>query len=179
MQSFVPLLKHPQVLETQLKPKAKPKSGGAWINPGQFTKPTPAGPTASAPQDLATFLATVAIPDLQNALNLANAQTPPDATAAACWSALIPIATQVQSQLQTNASGQAVIGIATAVQIARDLLNTANGASPILKQVNLGCAPLYVDTKVGILNLGAQLGGVLAGAAVLAPIKPLPLPVVP
>ena len=135
------------------------------------TNPTP---QATGPTDLATFLATVAIPDLQNALALANSQTPPDATAAACWGGLIPVVQQIQSVLpQTN--GTTPMGVATAVQIAlRDFINAPT--SPVIKQVNLACAPLYMDTKVGLVNFAAQFAGIFAGAAIISPIKPLPIP---
>jgi hypothetical protein len=138
--------------------------------PGDTPTPPPAGNPVA---DLATVLSTIAIPDLQAAAANAQAQTPPDVTAANCWNGLIPIAQQIQSQLP-NPNGTNPIGIAMTIQLARDLINAPT--SPVLKQVNLACAALYVDMKVGVLNFATSAASLFAAGAVISPIKPLPIP---
>lgn len=147
--------------------------------------PVPLGPKADptpppTTENLVQFLAQFTANDLQGALNLANAQSPPDQTSAMCWSGLIPIVANIQSQLPSGTNGTP-IGIAMAVQIARDFINTPQ--SPVLKQVNLACAALYVDTKVGLLNFAGNLTGALTAAAAAVAIAPKvvpgPVPVIP
>lgn len=122
-------------------------------------------PLATAQTNLLSVLEAFSVTDLQNALADANAQTPPDTTAAACWQALL--------NLKGN-SGLALLpstpGAFEFIQKGRDdkallagLLSPTGPLSPVLT----ACAPIVIDVKTTIIGLG--LAGGLIGAAAVSP----------
>jgi hypothetical protein len=135
--------------------------------------------------------------DLQNALALAQAQTPPDTSAEACWNALIPVVQSLQAPGAPNSTSPTPLkpGIATLIQDSRDAQSLiANLQSPTgpLAAVNNACAPVVVQLQTTLTLLGVG-GGVIAAAgpagaapaigalnALLAvipkPVLPIPIP---
>lgn len=99
-----------------------------------------------------------AVTDLQAALDDANSQSPPDAIAATCYSALIPLVQSSQITITTPK------GVFSALQKGRDLVNTANqvrsNVGPVADAKNK-CAAVILDTQ----NFLIQLGVLGAGAA--------------
>ena len=139
---------------------------------------------ASTPAVVASPLQTLAdftITDLQAASADAKAQTPPDVTASQCYDFLIAVIPSLQPSAQSFTPGAVF-----AFQKARDLANGASGANGRLKNLNLACAPLVIDTQTVInklLLLGAGIagtGGALApfsgGLGAIGAALPIPLP---
>ena len=112
------------------------------------------------------------VSDLQAALKDAQAQTPPDTTAAACYAALIPF---VQSQAQNPLPAGA--GVFQALQKARDakayLANIQSPTGP-LAGLNQACAPLVLDVQNTLLTLGVSVGVIANPAAATATLAGLP-----
>jgi len=96
------------------------------------------------------------VSDLEAALADANAQTPPDATAAACYKALLAV---VQSNVANPLP--AGPGIFQALQKARDakalIANLQSPTGP-LADLNASCAPLVLDAQNTLLALGVSVG---------------------
>jgi hypothetical protein len=132
--------------------------------------------------------------DLNNAIDLANAQTPPDTVAVACWQVLLPIVQAAQTAPGGASAGNALqLGIATGIQDTRDAQSLiANLQSPTgpLAKVNTACAPVVVQLNTTLTLLGVGGGVVAAGgpaaatgaigalnALLLALPKPIPLPI--
>ncbi len=103
--------------------------------------------------------------DLNAALADANAQTPPDTAAAACYTALLAVAkTPGVNPLPAGP------GVFQALQKARDakaLLASMQSPSGPLAQLNNACAPLVLDAQNTLVALGVTTGLVAnpAGAA--------------
>ena len=117
--------------------------------------------TAAAANPLAVLqgLAQFTITDLQAALADANAQTPPDTTAAMCYTELLTV-------LNGNSSLNLLpteLGAFEILQKARDLqsltanLQSNNGP---LSMLNVACAPLVISVQNTLIQLGI-LGGVV------------------
>ena len=114
-----------------------------------------------------TVLQTFTVADLQAAQADALAQTPPDTTAANCYSALIPI-------VQSGASNPLPKGLGgfQLLQKGRDLkaaianLQSPNGP---LASLNQACAPLVLDTQNTLIQLGIIGGGVIATSGITLP----------
>jgi hypothetical protein len=127
---------------------------------------------AAAKTNPVLAIQTFTVADLQAALTDAQAQTPPDATAAACYSALIPI---VQSGVANPLPKG--LGAFQALQKARDfkamLANLQSPNGP-LAALNTACAPLIVDTQTTLIQLGIIGGGVVATAPLALPLLALP-----
>jgi hypothetical protein len=111
------------------------------------------------------LLQTFTVTDLQAALADANAQTPPDIDAAACYTALLPI---IQSNLANPLP--AGPGVFQALQKARDakafIANLQSPTGP-LSALNRACAPLVMDVNATLLALGVSTG-IVAGTGGLA-----------
>jgi hypothetical protein len=132
------------------------------------------------------------VSDLNNAIALANAQTPPDTVAVNCWQTLLPIVQTVQAAPGASAGNALQLGIATGIQDTRDAQSLiANLQSPTgpLAKVNVACAPVVVQLQTTLTLLGVGGGVVAAGgpaaatgaigalnALLLALPKPIPLP---
>lgn len=116
------------------------------------------------------------VADLQAALADAQAQTPPDATSAACYTALIPI---VQSNLANPLpQGPGIFQALQKIRDAKALLANLQSPTGPLAGLNTACAPLILDGENTLIQLGV-LGGAVAvtgGAAGLLPALPLTLP---
>jgi hypothetical protein len=103
--------------------------------------------------------------DLQAALADANAQTPPDAAAAACYTALLAV---VNSNIANPLpSGP---GLFQALQKARDakaILASMQSPTGPLSALNTACAPLVLDAQNTLVALGVTTGAVVnpVGAA--------------
>lgn len=117
--------------------------------------------TAAAANPLSVLqgLAQFTITDLQAALADANAQTPPDTTAAMCYTELLTV-------LNGNSSLNLLpteLGAFEILQKARDLqsltanLQSNNGP---LSMLNVACAPLVISVQNTLIQLGI-LGGVV------------------
>jgi hypothetical protein len=145
------------------------------VPPGGVVPPTspPARPPVSA-QAASTnpvaLLQKFTVDDLTAALADALAQSPPDTTAADCYTALIPIVQSgVSNPLPTG------VGAFQLFQKGRDLKSLiANMQSPNgpLVALNKACAPLVIDTQNTLIQLGVIGGVVLANPLHL----PIPLP---
>ena len=125
--------------------------------------PTAKITTAQAQQNPLLVLQQFSAADLQNALNDANAQTPPDTVSAACWSALLTLVNNpINNPLPTKP------GAFLLFQKARDLQGLlANLQSPSgpLAPVNTACAPLILSAQNTLIQLGIIGGGVTAVGA--------------
>jgi hypothetical protein len=105
--------------------------------------------------------------DLNNAIALANSQSPPDTVSLACWNALLPL---VKAAATTGAAGGAgnplQVGGATGIQDVRDgqaiLANLQSPTGP-LAGVNTVCAPVLVSLQTTLSLLGIQAGFIAAG----------------
>ena len=140
-------------------------------------KAAPAGakarPTvAQAQQNPLLVLQQFTVSDLQAALADAQAQTPPDVTAANCYTALIPF---VQSQAINPLPSGA--GAFQALQKARDaanyLANIQSNNGP-LAALNIACAPLVLSVQNTVMTLGVTLGLVANPAGASAALASLP-----
>lgn len=103
--------------------------------------------------------------DLQAALADAQAQAPPDTTAASCYQALITI---VQSQ--SAQPGGLPSGLFSGFQKARDtaaLLANLQSPNGPLSSLNVACAPLILSTQNTLIQLGILVG-------LVAPKIPIP-----
>lgn len=120
---------------------------------------------APAPTDPLSGLRAFTIADLQAASADAKAQTPPDTTSAMCWDFLA-------ANLPTLPTFQpgAPVGAVLAFQKLRDLANGTVSQNGFLKQMNIACAPVVIDTQTTVNKLillgagGAVTGGTLAPA---------------
>ena len=146
--------------------------------------PTSSAPTSSAPTSSAPLSATqvqenplllvknFTVGDLQAALADANAQTPPDTAAAACYSALLTV---VQSNVASPLP--AGPGLFQALQKARDakalIANLQSPTGP-LSALNTACAPLVLDAQSTLLGLGVGIGLVASPVAPAAGIAGVP-----
>jgi hypothetical protein len=127
---------------------------------------------AQAQQNPLLVLQQFTVADLQAALKDAQSQTPPDTTAASCYTALIPF---VQSQAQNPLPAGA--GIFQALQKARDakayLANIQSPTGP-LAGLNQACAPLVLDVQNTLLTLGVSVGVIANPAGAAATLTGLP-----
>lgn len=107
--------------------------------------------------------------DLNNAIALAQAQTPPDTAAVACWQALLPVVAAAQNITSPSAgSGNPLqVGIATTIQDSRDaqalIASLQNPTTGPLAAVNNACAPVVVELQTTLAMLGIAGGVVAAG----------------
>lgn len=125
---------------------------------------------ASAQQNPIALLQQFSVADLQAALADANAQTPPDTTAAPCYTALIAI---VQSPIANPLP--AGPGVFQALQKARDAkANLAAILSPTgpLQGLNIACAPLVMSVNNTLLALGVTTGLVVGTGGLAVPALP-------
>ncbi len=127
--------------------------------PAPVVGPVPAPAPASV-----AGLAAFTVADLQAASADAKAQTPPDVTAAQCYDFLASVVPTLQLP-----SGQQTVGAFVAFQKARDLANGATATNGALKNLNLACAPLVIDTQTVINKLLLLGAGVAATGGALAP----------
>lgn len=127
--------------------------------------PIVAAPTPDAPVANAQGLAAFTVADLQAASADAKAQVPPDVTAGQCYDFLITVIPTIKGP----ASGQTV-GAFVAFQKARDLANGATAVNGVLKNLNLACAPLVIDTQTTINKLIVLGAGIGATGGALAPM---------
>ena len=133
-------------------------------------KPTAAQAQANPILVLQQFTAN----DLQAAIADAQAQTPPDTLAIACYQALLPI---VQSSATSPLP--AGPGLFQAVQKARDaqaLLANLQSTTGPLAAVNTACAPLVVQAQTTLVQLGILAGAVTAKVGLTLPLI---LPAIP
>lgn len=110
-----------------------------------------------------TALQQFTVADLQAALADAQAQTPPDTTAANCYTALIPIVqTNVKNPLPSGMGGF------QAFQKARDLITNASQIQSSFTggALNTACAPLVLSAQNTILMLATQVGVKIAMPAI-------------
>lgn len=124
----------------------------------------PAAAEPSAVEKLSAF--TVA--DLQAASLDAKAQNPPDVTAYQCYdflAALVPT-------LKGPGPGDTV-GVFVALQKARDLANGVTSSTGALKNLNLACAPLVIDTQTVVNRLLLVGAGTASAKAALGPLGAL------
>lgn len=110
------------------------------------------------------------VADIQAALADAQAQTPPDAAAVNCYSALIPLVqSSIANPLPASAGGFQLLQKARDAKAALANIQSPNGP---LAQLNMACAPLVLD----IQNTLVQLGIVGGAVAVAGPAGGLVLP---
>jgi hypothetical protein len=133
--------------------------------------------TAQALANQVALIQAFTVGDLQAALTDAQAQTPPDAVAASCYSALIPV-------VQSNVANPLPAGLGgfQALQKARDLQNmiqnlqSTNG--PLAPLVT-ACAPLILSVQNVLVGLGLKTG-LVAGTALSGGLAlPIALPALP
>jgi len=123
---------------------------------------------AAATANPVTVLQTFTVADLTAALADANAQTPPDTTAATCYTALIPIVqTGVANPFPTGLGGFQLL------QKGRDLksmiANLQSQTGP-LAAINTACAPLVLSLENTLIQLGIVGGGIAATSGLTLPI---------
>lgn len=96
---------------------------------------------------------TITVEDLQNALNDATSQTPPDERHAQCWAALIPF---VQNYNATSILPTSP-GLALLAQKTFDLQQTA-GKPLIPDNVVTACALTFSDLQLDVAKIAGLLG---------------------
>lgn len=120
----------------------------------------PAGAPAVVKADPVTDITTLTLADLNAAAADATAHN--DVVAAQCYTGLIPVVQAVQGVLPQ--SGATPIGVVTAFQTARDvkaaLAATSGTLARLRAQINLACAPLLIDTQVGIADPLSLFSGI-------------------
>lgn len=149
--------------------KSVPKATASTPLPKSAPVYDTATPTVMQAQQNPLVVLQHTVADPQAALADAQAQNPPDTTAANCYKALIPF---VQSQAQNPLPSGA--GVFQALQKARDakayLANIQSPTGP-LAGLNQACAPLVLDVQNTLITLGVSVGVLAnpaAGAATLA-----------
>lgn len=165
-------------------PKVKP------ITLPQIASPVPI-PSPQKLVDPLTFLRQFSYTDVNNALEKANAASPPNKTSAQCWAYLLtllpapavpatattPAIPATPGALPTPASLlPAVPGIASAIEAALDdeqILLTWLSPNGGLAQLNMACAPL-----VNMLNAKLLVGGTLTAAGAAAVANPATAPII-
>ena len=113
--------------------------------------------TTQVQQNPLLLLQAFSVDDLQDAIKLANAQNPPDTTAANCYTTILNV---VQNVANPSAPS-GVVGAFTGLQIARDAKATAlNLLSPTgpLIGISNACAPLILDAQNTLIGLGVVAG---------------------
>ena len=139
-------------------PKPRPAAAGAQLTP------------TNVQQNPFALLQQFSAADLTAALADANAQNPPDATSAQCYTALLAL---VNSPL--NSPLPAGPGAFQLLQKARDMkqfLASIQAPNGPLSQLNLACAPLIMDVNATLLGLGIQTGLVVASGGTALPALP-------
>ena len=125
-----------------------------------------AGGSPPTSTDPLASLKSFTVADLQSALSDAQAQTPPDQTAANCYQALIPL---VQSQSTNPLPSTA--GAFSAFQKARDVGSLVQAGIPA--GLNIACAPLVLDTQQTLAKLGIiAAGGAVAAGGIIPIVMP-------
>lgn len=154
--------------------KAAPKAttSGQTSSSGQIS-------AAQAQNNPIAVIQTFTVNDLQAALADAQAQTPPDTTAANCYQALIPI---VQSSVANPLpAGPGAFQAIQKIRDAKALLANLQSPTGPLAALNTACAPLILDAQNTLIQLGVTTGAVAATVAtggassLVLPFK-LPIP---
>lgn len=127
---------------------------------GPLVPPSP-GPNPNPIQSLAAFT----LADLQAASADAHAQNPPDQTAYQCYDFLIAVIPTIQIP-----GGNKNVGAVLLFQQGRDLANGVTAANGALKNLNLACAPLVIDTQTTLNKLLLLGAGAAATGGAVAPI---------
>jgi hypothetical protein len=125
---------------------------------------------AAAQANPIAVLQAFAVTDLQNALDDANAQTPPDQTSAQCYSALIPLVQQAQGIKGAIPKSLGLFQVLQKTRDAKRLLASLQSPDGPLSKINLACAPLAMDTQNTLVQLGILSGAVAASGGLTLPI---------
>ena len=126
--------------------------------------------TTQVQQNPILLLQSFSTSDLNAAIALANAQTPPDTTAATCYQAILTMLQNINGPAQPT--GQ--VGAFYLFQQARDAkafaLNILSPTGPA-SSLNTACAPLVLDAQATLVTMGVGVGLIanpVGGAATLA-----------
>lgn len=103
---------------------------------------------------VATRIQAFTVSDIQNAIALANAQTPPDTRHGACWQAVLPVA----QAWQLPAIIPSQLGLATAVQTYFDAQASLTLAKLLPDSVVTACALTVSDLQISFAQLATALG---------------------
>jgi len=129
--------------------------------------------TAQATANPLLLLQTFTETDLNAALADAQAQTPPDAPAVTCYTAVLAIVkTNVANPLPTTA------GAFSALQKARDakaMIGSLQAPNGPLAVLNNACAPLVMDAQNTLIALGVAVG-LIANPITSVPVAAAGLP---
>jgi len=172
----------PQAMHVPMKPKrvhvADASTGGPVKVAANTAVPAPSS-SAPAPGQLSAtqvqqnpilLLQKFTASDLNAALADANTQTPPDAPAVACYTALLTV---VNNPINNPLPSQ--LGLFLALQKARDakafLANLQSPTGP-LSALNVACAPLVMDANATLLALGVTTGLVVGTGGIAIPALP-------
>lgn len=104
-------------------------------------------------------VATLTTADLNNAIALANAQSPPDQISATCYKALVPYVAQAEAAVSPPGVTQTGAGVFTGLQVSRDVatqVQTLGG--PLPQALQIACGPLLMSEVATINDLLAKLG---------------------
>lgn len=143
-------------------PTPKPKPAFAALGPSAKQTLT----AAQVQQNPLVLLQQFTAGDLTEALSLANAQTPPDTTAAACYTQLLTIVNGLNPSGSTTLPND--IGAFTALQAARDaqsMMANMQAANGPLAALNMACAPLVLSVQNTLIGLGIGAGVIVSGPA--------------
>ena len=128
--------------------------------------------TTQVQQNPILLLQSFTASDLQAALADANAQTPPDTTAAACYTELLKIVNGgITSPLP---AGPGAFQLLQKARDAKAMLANLQSSNGPLQSLNNACAPVVLDAQNTLLLLGGSVGLVAlpTGAAGLLAILP-------
>jgi hypothetical protein len=138
------------------------------------TATAPAGKltAAAAQKNPVAVLQAFSVSDLQAALADAQAQTPPDTTAANCYQALITV---IQNPVANPLpAGPGLFQLLQKARDAKNWISQLQANNGPLSAVNAGCAPLILDAQNTLIQLGILSGAVVGGGMLgIPPILPL------
>jgi len=117
-------------------------------------------------------LSDIAVKDLTAAS--ADAVARADVVANQCWTGLIPVVAEVKALLKpanAPAPGLEPIGVFTTIQAVRDAKTDVNALGSLLlaksgqvakirQEINMACGALWIDMKVGVVDLFSLVSGV-------------------
>jgi hypothetical protein len=153
-------------------PKAVVHHAAAAAAPAASTS-APAGKLtqAQATKNPVLVLQQFSVTDLQAALADANAQTPPDTTAANCYQALITV---IQNPVANPLpAGPGLFQLLQKARDAKNWISQLQANNGPLSAVNAGCAPLILDGQNTLIQLGILSGAVIGTGGLIPLIPPL------
>ena len=142
-------------------------AGCAVRNPTTGGVTVTTNPFATAVQQFIASISKFTVTDLTWAVNDATARK--DVVSLPCWTYLLA---QVNS-IPANGQGLPPLGVASAIQAARDGLAIGSG---VPAPFQAACGALILDTQIRLAQFGVGAAGVVATGGALAPVAAVAIP---